>query len=115
MKICRTGYADGQAFSTGVRRKDGHDDGDLTSATSLSAATADTVERVAIRESKLRGFGSVDSGMFRWLSGAVLVDPVSPGLERVNSDFTESGSGHHINASDIGWGAHMGNQLTQGR
>ena len=34
--------------------------------------------------------------MFRWLSEVVLVDPVSPtGLERVNSDFTESGSGHH--------------------
>ena len=23
------------------------------------------------------------------------MDPVSPGLEQVNSDFTESGSGHH--------------------
>jgi hypothetical protein len=79
-----SGYADGQAFSTGVRRKDGHDDGDLT-----SAATADKVEI------KVRGFGSVDSGMFRWLSGVVLVDPVSPGLERLNSVFTESGSGHH--------------------
>ena len=44
----KSGFAEGQAFSTGGRRNDGHDDGDLTSVTLLSAATADKVERVAI-------------------------------------------------------------------